>query len=188
MLTACLVPALRLELERLELEQGGVKRELVARLLEAQSSGHVLAIRPVAKKKRAQPKKKGATRDVNTVPTQAGWAWIEFSDGEANWFHLRASHFGDDTNNNERRGAWRRGLAADRGMGACWVGGNEATCSEGIGSAAGRGSEEVIVEEIEVEIGPDDERENPLDAPSSSSEDDAIMDDADDEGDGDYVE
>jgi hypothetical protein len=114
------VKDLRTELARLELGTEGLKRELVGRLLEAQASGKALSIRPKTKKKRAPPKTSSATRDVNAVPRQAGWAWIEFSDGEASWFHLRASHFGNEMNNQERRGAWRRAVATDKGIDQQW--------------------------------------------------------------------
>ena len=180
------VVQLRGELTRLGLETAGVKRVLIERLLEAQASGRALAIQP--KKKRAAPKKASATRDINTVPRQAGWAWIEFSDGEENWFHLRASHFGDELKDQERRGAWRRALPTDQGMGKQWSepGGAEASsgAGAGAGSATGGGSsEDAAVEEVEAaELGPDDERVKPgAETVSSESE----VDEGSDVSDGD---
>ena len=191
-LESCTVQPLRDELSRLQLDISGVKRLLVERLLLAQSAGKELAVKPKAKKKAAaRPKKASATRDINTVPRQAGWAWIEFGDGEANWFHLRASHFGDEVKDQERRGAWRRALTTDQGMGRQWKDGVEVDGASAAGAAGaagttgGNAADPGEMEVEEAEAGPDDERVEAAAGsdPLSSSDEDGAGGDSGGDGD-----
>ena len=174
-INGCLVRDMRSELLRLELEASGVKRILLQRLLAAQSEGRKLKLKTKPPpKKRTALKTSSATRDINKVPQQAGWAWIEFGDGEANWFHLRASHFGDEMTNKEVRGAWRNALTTDQGIGEVWGdGGSSSNASAAVNSSSsgGMSSADVLMSEAEEQDGDVGDTGGGATTSSSSDED-----------------
>jgi hypothetical protein len=124
-----------------------------------------------------------STRDINKVPQQAGWAWIEFGDGEANWFHLRASPFGDEMTNKEVRGAWRNALTTDQDIGEVWGGGDSssnASAAVNSSSSGGMASADVLMGEAEEQDGDVGDTGGGATTSSSSEEDGgAEEDDAD---------
>ena len=153
-----------------------MKRILLQRLLAAQSEGRKLKLKTKPPpKKRTALKTSSATRDINKVPQQAGWAWIEFGDGEANWFHLRASHFGDEMTNKEVRGAWRNALTTDQGIGEVWGdGGSSSNASAAVNSSSSSGgmsSADVLMSEAEEQDGDVGDTGGGATTSSSSDED-----------------